>query len=143
MTLQRTRPCPRCAGRGTIAAWPPKRAAAVERSREWAEPFNGQVVMVTTVYGERWFGVGVAGPSYGGYWRVRVYTPEIIRTPPSPKTGYIYQITFRYHGHPYPSDAFGYTFGRDKLAIVPFWDVPPDVLETFRPVVAALAETSS
>ncbi len=125
MTMRVQRTCPRCGGIGKIPALLPSRQAAMDRSKTWAEQFDGQVVKLSAPHRKASpiIGVGVARKGEGGYWVVRLYTPEPIWTDPELSDhGYVYPITSRMYDRraPYPFTSISYSFG-EKLSVVPMW----------------------
>ncbi len=125
MTMRAQRTCPRCGGVGEIPALDPSRQAAMDRSKAWAQQFNGHIVKLSAVHRKATpiFGVGVAKIGQGGYWVVRLYTPEPIWTDPELSDhGYTYPITTLMYDprEPYPFTSISYSFSKG-LSVVPWW----------------------
>lgn len=135
--LRPTKTCPRCGGSGRVG-YDPKRAAANALRDTWSHQYHAQVVAVKDrLWAVDYFGVGIATKIQGGYWKVRVYTPEPITS--RHRMGRMaepFQVT-RVHFHE-PGPKFPYSehrYGDEEfvsLTVVPVWDVPPEVAGALR-----------
>ena len=135
-TLITTRACPRCKGSGKVPERSLGHLRSVAASESWAKPFHGKIVRVEGEHRrlKPFFGVAIAKSSYGGYWVVRVYTPEQVWTDRElSDKGYVYPVTRREsYLDPFPYRQYSRWFGESKITEVP---MSPDMEGLMRPLL--------